>query len=252
MRTYILRVDDVNEYMCKNDLEALQKLSREINDSLMIAVVPFCTDKKLISGNSINETDYWKALNYCQSQGSIIGLHGYNHKLETTNWWNQIYPISELGELLNDSDLTMSEKISKGIKKLESNGLKVKFYAPPAHGINYRIIKALKENRINVVSEGFFKGTRNWLGICWIPVKCWRLDSISIGEFSTVCLHLYTRASQQVIKQVPSKRKQLSNFKNVRDSAKDLRLDDIGVYVIYYIYFACKHIAKRLKAKVTK
>ena len=252
MRTYILRVDDVNEYMCRNELEALQKLSREINDSLMIAVIPFCKDKKLISDNSIDETDYWKALNYCQSQGSIIGLHGYNHKLKTINWWNQIYPVSELGELMNDNDLTISKKISMGIKKLEDNGLKVEFYAPPAHGINYRMIKALKENKIDVVSEGFFKGARNWLGICWIPVKCWRLDSISIGEFSTVCLHLYTKASQQVIEQVPNKRKQLSKFRNIRDSAKYLGLDDVGVYVMYYVYFACKHITRRIRALVKK
>ena len=243
MKNYILRVDDINRYMCSKELFMLEKLSRIMKANLMIAVVPFCTDKKLLSNNSIeHDDDYWEILRSCQSQGSAIGLHGYNHQLRTVRWWKQIFPISEKAELLNENVNEMSSKICAGRKELEKNGLVVRFYAPPAHGINHNLVQALKNNDIRVISEGFFMGVRKWKGMCWIPLKCWKMNSLSLGNFSTVCLHLYTKASQSVVTQVSTGSYQFLNYEDVCNTAKELNIGDAISYFIYYLYFVRKHI----------
>ena len=54
-------------------------------------------------------------------------------------------------------------------KFLESKGLDVRFFAPPAHSMDINTILALRKLNINLVSDGFSHHALD--GIKWIPLK---------------------------------------------------------------------------------
>ena len=129
MKRLLLRFDDLNPYMNLELLEEIKNICKKYNNSVLLCVIPFCEDKKLINNNTNLGDVFWDAMRFCQQENAVIGLHGYKHKLiDIKN--KQILPISSKTEFCGISINKQREMIKKGKDYLENKGLKINFCSP--------------------------------------------------------------------------------------------------------------------------
>lgn len=245
MKRLLIRLDDLNPYMSPIVLEEIKIICKKYKNSVLLCVIPFCEDRCLIKNRDLGEV-FWNAMRFCQDQNSVIGLHGLNHKLFKNNR-KQLFPLSDKTEFCGVSFNNQYNMIDKGKKFLESKGLDVRFFAPPAHSMDMNTILVLRELNINVVSDGFFPSCTLWKGIKWLPLKIWRENTAFLGEFSTVCKHPKEIKGKYKFKLNPPKNIFLSDFENEISKTKKINFFDIFYHYFYVVIFKLNRIKKSYK-----
>ena len=243
MKRLLLRFDDLHPYMNPDLLEEIKIICKKYNNSVLLCVIPFCEDEKLIDNNKNLSNKFWQIMRYCQKEKAAIGLHGYKHKLfEIKN--KQILPISNKTEFCGVNIHKQREMIRKGKNYLENNGLKIDFFAAPAHSFDNNTIKILKEFKIDVISDGFFSSCTSWKGIKWLPLKIWRENSIFIGSFSTVCKHPKEIHGKYDCDINLKNERQLTSFKEEVLNTKNLTLFERIIHIVYSLIFLIYRLKK--------
>jgi len=189
---YLLRVDDLCPTVKHEPWLRLSALIAEFDLKPILAVVPDNRDRELC----ISECDqsFWQQVRDLQHAGAAIALHGYQHRAESRA--RSLVPLHRKSEFAGVSAFIQRTWIRLGLEILRMHGLDPTIWSAPRHGFDRNTLKALREEGINLLSDGFARRPFLRGGLTWIPQQLWGPVEKRTGLW-TICLHVNTITARQ-------------------------------------------------------
>ncbi len=233
MKKYCFRIDDVSWDMNYENFSRIRDLLIEYDIKPLIGVIPNNKDEKLKQQafeKGISKEAMWKEVRYLQSEkGWSVALHGYDHVYVNNN--SGIFKVNNRSEFAGLSYEEQYDKINKGMKLFEKNGVIVDAFMAPAHSLDQTTLKVLKDTGITVVTDGKTLFPYRDYGLVFIPqVNPWPWNGL-LGV-DTACFHINQWNEplfERLETYVKNNRKRIVDFEQVfQDMLKDDRLTLLG------------------------
>jgi len=157
----------------------------------ILAVVPHNHDPELVIDPP--DPDFWGEMRAHQAEGATIGLHGYRHRCEAKG--QSLIALHKRTEFAGISRATQREWIRAGMGTLRGQRISPKIWVAPRHGFDRVTLEVLRDEGIELVSDGFAKGPFVSHGVTWIPQQLWRPVRKSSGLW-TICVHANSATEQ--------------------------------------------------------
>jgi len=181
---YLLRCDDLCPVMSPTGWQRFASLIEEFGIRPILAVVPDNQDRDLEV--SAPDPEFWRQMCDLESAGATIGLHGYRHQSNSTG--RSLLPLHRRTEFAGVAKETQREWIRAGMKILRGHGLTPRIWVAPRHGFDVQTLQALREEGIEVLSDGFARVPFIRGGMTWIPQQLWEPVEKPHGLW-TICTH---------------------------------------------------------------
>lgn len=165
-RRLCFRIDDVHPRMNWERFTQFMNLMDEYGVHPLLGVIPECKDESICKNKE--KTDFWEIMRGYQNKGYPIAMHGYDHVYITED--AGIFPINSRSEFAGLDDRVQEEKIAKGKKKLESEGIKSNIFMAPGHSFDNTTIDVLRRHSFEYITDGFSKEPCYRNGMIFIPV----------------------------------------------------------------------------------
>jgi len=190
---YLLRVDDLCPTVRRDRWRELAGVIYKSRLRPILAVVPDNLDPALC----IDKPDgsFWQQMLAMEQEGAAIALHGYQHRALSRG--RSLVPLHRRSEFAGVPLSTQRSWIRSGLEILRSRGLSPTIWVAPRHGFDRNTLKALREERITLVSDGFARRPFVRGGLTWIPQQLWGPVEKRSGLW-TICLHTNTITSEQL------------------------------------------------------
>lgn len=181
------RIDDVTPTMDWERFYVTLDMLSSYGIKPMLGVIPFCKDEKLLKYPE--NKNFWNEIKKLSEEGYLIALHGYEHLYMTEK--AGIFPVNSYSEFAGLSYEKQYEKIKEGKKILEDHGINTDVFMAPAHSFDENTCRALLDNGIHYVTDGFGKHCYERYGVTFLPVVLtWRMVyGLKNWEYATVVLH---------------------------------------------------------------
>lgn len=190
---YLLRFDDLCPTMDRARWQRFLPLIEEFGLHPILAVIPDNQDKEL--NLSPLDADFWPRMRAMQASGAIIGLHGYRHLCQSRG--RSLLPLHAQTEFAGVPEETQREWIRAGMGILRGQGLDPRIFVAPRHGFDRATLSALREEGINLLSDGFARVAFLRGGLTWIPQQLWAPVEKNKGLW-TICVHSNSATDAQV------------------------------------------------------
>jgi predicted deacetylase len=181
---YLLRVDDLCPTMDRARWELVRRLIQETGIRPILAIVPDNHDCDL----SVAPADggFWAGMREMDAAGASIAMHGYRHRC--TSRGRSILPLHRNSEFAGIGLETQRQWIRSGLEILRGNGLNPRLWVAPRHGFDANSLRALREEGLPCISDGFARRPFQKYGVTWIPQQLWSPREKQEGLW-TICLH---------------------------------------------------------------
>jgi predicted deacetylase len=181
---YLLRVDDLCPTMRRDGWERIAALVERYGLRPLLAIIPDNRDPEFRVREP--DPDFWIQMQRMQSSGAEIGLHGYRHLCVARG--PSLVPLHRQTEFAGAPEEQQRTWIRSGVEILRQESLEPRVWVAPRHGFDRTTLKVLREQGIDIVSDGFARRPLRWLGMTWIPQQLWRPMEPNPGLW-TICLH---------------------------------------------------------------
>ncbi len=215
-----VRMDDITPGMDWERFEAFKQLLDEYQIRPLIGVVPDNRDENLNrmekerssralrcllerSGAGESEGDeiqlFWQYIRRLQAEGWSVALHGCRHLY--TKRQGGLFPLNRLSEFAGVSYEEQRRMIAAGRQILEAHGIQAELFMAPAHSYDRNTLRALREEGLHRITDGF--GSRPYArkGITFYPIS-FRLESSLKKKrgITTMVVHTNTMSEQELLK----------------------------------------------------
>jgi predicted deacetylase len=190
---YLLRFDDLCPTMSRAGWEPFLRVIEDFRLQPIVAVVPDNQDSALKLSDP--DPDFWPKMRAMEAEGATIALHGYRHLCESRG--RGMLPLHDETEFAGVSLEVQREWIHRGLEILRDRGLNPRLWTAPRHGFDANTLRALHEEGIMYLSDGFARTPFLREGLTWIPQQLWRPVSRDQGLW-TICMHSNTADSGEV------------------------------------------------------
>ena len=181
---YLLRFDDLCPTASHNRLQRLLKLIKEYGIRPILALVPDNQDPDLQL--SPPDPAFWDRMCELEARGAAIALHGFQHLC--MNRGRSMVPLHHYSEFAGVDEETQRQWIHAGLKILRGHGLNPRIWVAPRHGFDSSTLRALSNEGIKLLSDGFARVPFTRGGITWIPQQLWEPVAKPAGLW-TICVH---------------------------------------------------------------
>jgi hypothetical protein len=169
MIQYLIRLDD----LCPtNNLAKWYRFFNLFDDfriKPIIAVIPNNVDPKLIKCGDYN-LNYWQLVRELQRKGYTIGMHGYEHRYQSTN--SGLLRMNNRSEFAGLPLIAQEEKIKQATEIFKQEGVLTSCFIAPAHTFDINTLIALKKySYIKTISDGLLNMPYKRFGFDWIPAQ---------------------------------------------------------------------------------
>jgi len=190
---YLLRFDDLCPTMDRARWQRFLPLLSRFQIHPILAVVPDNQDPDLNKDSP--DPAFWCSMQGWQASGAAIGLHGYQHRcIAKGPGLVSLHARTEFaGAPLNDQRAW----IHRGLAILRSQGLSPKIWVAPRHGSDRSTITALREEGIDVISDGFADAPYRRHEMTWIPQQLWA-PVVQASGLWTIAFHPNTASDQDL------------------------------------------------------
>jgi len=189
---YLLRFDDLCPTVSHTRLQRLLTLIEEYGIRPILAVVPDNRDYDL--QHSPPDPEFWDRMCSLEAAGATIALHGFQHLCMSKG--RSLVPLHRHSEFAGVAEETQRQWIHAGLDILRGHGLNPRIWVAPRHGFDRSTLRALSQEGIKVLSDGFARAPFTRGGLTWIPQQLWGPVEKSCGIW-TICIHSnFTHASQ--------------------------------------------------------
>jgi len=188
---YLLRFDDLCPTMDQARWRRMKVLVARHKLRPILAVVPQNRDPELMIDPP--DADFWSEMRQHQAAGATIGLHGYRHRCEAKG--RSLIPLHKRSEFAGISRAHQREWVRAGMGILRAEQLEPRIWVAPRHGFDRVTLEVLRDEGIELVSDGFAKGPFVSHGVTWIPQQIWRPVEKSSGLW-TICVHANSAAER--------------------------------------------------------
>lgn len=190
---YLLRFDDLCPTMDRIRWQSFASLIDEFGIRPILAVVPDNRDPEL--KYSQPDPVFWERMRAMEAAGATIALHGYQHVC--TSQGKSLVPLHRHSEFAGVAEGTQREWLCAGLAILRGQGLNPRVFVAPRHGFDMNTMKALREEGIGAVSDGFARVPFRCGGMTWIPQQLWAPVEKSKGLW-TICIHSTTSSGAEI------------------------------------------------------
>jgi hypothetical protein len=190
---YLLRFDDLCPTVSHPRWQRFLPLIEEFGLRPILAVVPDNQDRDLIL--SPPDPEFWARMRAMEATGAAIALHGYHHLCLSQG--ESLLPLHRHSEFAGVEEETQSEWISEGLGILRGQGLHPGIFVAPRHGFDQATLRALGQQGIQLLSDGFARLPFTRGGLTWIPQQLWGPVEKSKGLW-TICVHSNSATDAQV------------------------------------------------------
>ena len=181
---YLLRFDDLCPTMDRLCWARMAELIEEFELKPILAVVPANQDPELMAAPL--DPAFWHEMRRLQSLGASIALHGYRHICASPG--GSLIALHRMTEFAGVEHALQRTWIREGSKILRSEGLEPTLFVAPRHGFDQATLRALREEGITIISDGFARRPFRRAGLIWVPQQLWGPASRSHGLW-TICIH---------------------------------------------------------------
>jgi predicted deacetylase len=226
---YIFRLDDVCENMNWDNYYLVRSIFLDNDIRPIIGVIPENKDETLLKYPRCN-FNFWDEIYWLQnSKGWSVALHGYNHVYVSKD--SGLLGINNKSEFAGLSKEQQESKIKKGLEIFNDKKIRIDAFMAPAHSFDKITIECLKNNGINVVTDGYSLYPYYEDGILFVPQLFSRPRRMPFGIY-TWCLHTNTMSEESI--------KELDKFiKLNRDNV--ISFYEAPKYIIEYKSYRIQH-----------
>jgi predicted deacetylase len=207
---YLLRFDDLCPTMSRSRWEQFLPLIQEFKIKPILAVVPDNKDRDLERGDP--DPEFWAQMRAMESAGATIALHGYRHLCRSKG--KSLVPLHRLSEFAGLPTDTQRQWILAGLHILRGHGLTPRVWVAPRHGFDRQTLRVLRDEGIELVSDGLARVPFRRDGLTWIPQQLWEPVEKSKGLW-TICVHPNSARGSKVEKLSAFLRKHAAQFTSV-------------------------------------
>ena len=190
---YLLRFDDLCPTTSNTRMLRLLKLIDEYGIRPILAVVPDNQDYELQL--SPPDPEFWDRMRELEAGGATIALHGFQHLC--VNKGRSLVPLYRHSEFAGVDEETQRQWIHAGLKILRGRGLNPHIWVAPRHGFDASKLRALSQEGIKLLSDGFARVPFTRGGLTWIPQQLWEPEVKPAGLW-TICVHGNTARGSQI------------------------------------------------------
>ena len=191
---YLLRFDDLCPTVAADRWHRLQSLIEEFNLKPILAIVPDNHDPELQL--SPPDPDFWPQMRALESAGAAIALHGYRHLCSSPG--RSLIPLHRITEFAGIPAANSANWIHLGLEILRSHGLNPRIWVAPRHGFDRHTLTALRQEGIEILSDGLARIPFTRGGLTWIPQQLWAPVEKPSGLW-TICIHPNTISDEQIV-----------------------------------------------------
>ena len=179
----MFRLDDITPDMDWKKFDRAEAIFDRYGVCPLIGVVPDNRDPKLHYNEKNNE--FLERIRSCMDKGWTVAQHGTYHVYETKD--GGLLGLNQNSEFAGLPYEVQLEKLQKGRKILENNGICTDIFMAPGPTYDADTIKALKACGFLVVTDGLYPKPYRDGGLLFVP--CRMNSNYKIKGTDTVCLH---------------------------------------------------------------
>jgi hypothetical protein len=150
----------------------------------ILAVIPDNHDPALNFASP--DPTFWQQMRDQQSSGATIALHGFRHIC--TQRGRSLIPLHRNSEFSGTPECQQREWLRAGLAILRNQGLYPRLFVAPRHGFDHATLRALHQEGIKLLSDGFARRPHLRGGILWLPQQLWA-PIVKKNGLWTICLH---------------------------------------------------------------
>jgi peptidoglycan/xylan/chitin deacetylase (PgdA/CDA1 family) len=121
-----------------------------------------------------------------QDNGATIAMHGYQHRC--TLHAGSLVPLHRKSEFAGLPYNEQRNQIRAGVALLCDRGLLPQLFVAPNHSFDRTTLRALREENLPYLCDGFARIPFLRNGVTWIPQQVWSPVSRGKGLW-TICIH---------------------------------------------------------------
>lgn len=149
----LIRLDDITDHMNWELMKKSEKLFDKYNVKPLLGVIPNNKDKEFLKFEKKN--DFWEQVRNWQKKGWEISMHGFTHVYDKETNKKDFFGYGGRSEFFGHPLDVQIEKIAHGLQVFKSEGIKIRSFFAPNHTYDENTFKALKENRLNYIIDGY-------------------------------------------------------------------------------------------------
>ena len=179
----LIRFDDISDHMNWKLMYKSEEIFDKYNIKPLLGVIPNNKDKEFLSYEK--KENFWQKVRDWQSKGWEISMHGLTHVYDKETYKKDFFGYGGRSEFYGHPLEIQIEKISKGLKIFHSEGIKVRSFFAPNHTYDLNTFKALKENNLTKIIDGYGFFPYEEHGIQFIPQLFYKEIMLPFGIQST-------------------------------------------------------------------
>ena len=149
----LIRIDDIAENMNWKQMDTCENFFDEINIKPLIGVIPENKDPELLQYPK--NAKFWDRVRSWKKKGWEISMHGFNHVYDRKTKFKDYFNYGGDSEFFGHDYDYQVKKIKLGKEKLFSEGIKIRSFFAPNHTYDKNTFKALYNNDIKVIIDGY-------------------------------------------------------------------------------------------------
>ena len=179
----LIRFDDIAPNMNWEMMDRCQEILDHYNLKPVMGVIPNNKDNELLKYPL--RKNFWKIVKNWEFNNWSIAMHGYNHLYDKETNKKDYFNYGGRSEFFGHSYEDQLLKIKKGLEVFKKNNIKIEMFFAPNHTYDINTFKALKNNGILKIIDGYglIPHTKN--GIQFIPQLFYKLYMLPFGIQST-------------------------------------------------------------------
>lgn len=149
----LIRIDDISDHMNWKLMLKSEELFDNYNIKPLLGVIPYNKDKELLKYEK--KENFWQKVRDWQNKGWEISMHGFTHVYDSETNKKDFFGYGGSSEFFGHPLDIQISRISKGLKIFESEGIKIRSFFAPNHTYDLNTFKALKENNLINIIDGY-------------------------------------------------------------------------------------------------
>lgn len=179
----LIRMDDIAEHMNWALMQKCEKLFNDYDIKPLLGIIPKNQDRDLQKYEK--KDSFWDQVRNWQSQGWEISMHGFNHVYDTETYKKDFFGYGGKSEFYGHNIENQKSKIKKGLEIFNNEQINIRSFFAPNHTYDLNTFKALKENGINIVIDGYGLLPYEEFNIKFIPQLFYKEKMLPFGIQST-------------------------------------------------------------------
>ena len=241
----LLRIDDVAANMNWEFMDKCEALFDKMSIIPLVGVIPDNKDEELLKYP--NNSNFWNRVHSWKNKGWEISMHGFNHVYNNDTKFKDYFNYGGRSEFFGHEYSHQYNKIKLGKEKFHSEGITVKSFFAPNHTYDKNTFKALYENDIKIVIDGYGLFPYKAYGLTFIPQLFHKEMMLPFGIQSTQ-IHLnywddkYFKTFEKFIKNYHNK---IKDFKEILGNISENNFTNATKHILKFSLLNIRKLKNR-------